>query len=125
MSLTVPLPETIKAASGGSRTAAGGTYGDFVPNSAARRNDPSRGAEIERDAMPANGDFSRPPPLPDPAVAAMSTSESPAVARQDSIRAVAFEKYRCRNGAPGDALADWLAAEAEIDGTNAADPARP
>ena len=33
---------------------------------------------------------------------------------KDEIRVRAYEKYCARNGAPGDAVADWLEAEREM-----------
>lgn len=99
------------ADSGGTRTAAGSTYGDYVPRNDTGVSDPSRGAELERELLPANADFSQPPADPDPA----------AMSREERIRAAAFGKFQQRAGAPGDPESDWLQAEAEVDAA-AADP---
>lgn len=55
-----PLPSSPDRSSAERRTPAGSNYGDVVP--ASPRHDPSRGAELERDAMPATADFGKPPP---------------------------------------------------------------
>ncbi len=46
---------------GCTRTRAGSNYGDFAPTPGVVGNNPSRGAEMERDVAPPDADFSRPP----------------------------------------------------------------
>lgn len=41
-----------------------------------------------------------------------STDADPS--REERIRRAAYERFEQRNGAPGDPVADWLAAEAEV-----------
>ena len=69
MSQPTPPQPGPGAQPGGTRTDAGGTYGDFVPSPdpAPARRDPSKGAEMERDSMPPDADFSQPPPHADSA----------------------------------------------------------
>jgi hypothetical protein len=52
------------AGSGGTRTSAGSSHGDWAPprRGTPAQHDPSRGAELERDQQPADADFGRPPP---------------------------------------------------------------
>lgn len=52
---------------GGTRSSAGTNYGDFAPTAggASVKDNPARGSELERDVMPPDADFSRPPPTPD------------------------------------------------------------
>lgn len=52
-----------------------------------------------------------------PRPAAQSSADGPT---QEQIRARAYEIYhsRCRDGACGDALSDWVAAEMELKGAN-------
>ncbi|MBL8301791.1 MAG: DUF2934 domain-containing protein [Ideonella sp.] len=101
------------------RTLAGSNYGDVKPSGG----DPSRGAEMERDALPHDADFSRPlqpggnSPDPGstpgedraPGTAAADTS------REERIRQAAHARYQQRGGIGGDAVQDWIEAEAEID----------
>ena len=104
-STSAPSETRPTADSGGTRTKTGSTYGDFAPTPEPGLRDPSRGAEFERDSMPADGDFSRPPVEGDPAESS----------REARIRAAAFEKFQQRSGSEGDPVTDWLQAEAEVD----------
>lgn len=125
------VPADAQRAAGGVRTGAGSTYGDFVPRATpAGMADPSRGAEMERDVEPADAHFDRAPqvtPMFDTRRAeALSTglaNESDArdgvgAEREARIREAAFRRFQQRGSDDtGDAVSDWLAAEAEIDGT--------
>lgn len=63
----LPPPEELQrrlAEDGGTRTSAGSNYGDYAPDPRGTPyRDPSRGAELERDVLPPQADFSRPPAL--------------------------------------------------------------
>lgn len=94
------------------RTPAGSNYGDVTPSG----NDPFRGAEMERDVLPASADFSRPPEAVDPSFEPASAPGAlPGTSREERIRLAAHARYERRGGLEGDALQDWLDAEAEID----------
>lgn len=58
----VPKADGNDPAVGGVRSASGSTYGDFSPRPAPHAgNDPSRGAELERDVQPPNADYGQRP----------------------------------------------------------------
>jgi hypothetical protein len=44
----------------------------------------------------------------------MVAATAPAKATPERIQARAYEIFRSRNGGPGDAVSDWLRAEAEL-----------
>lgn len=115
-----PSSATSPTADDADRTLAGSNYGDVTPSG----DDPFRGAELERDALPADADFSRragpgtpgaePEIVPD-AVPGPDT-QATELSREERIRRAAHARYEQRGGIDGHAVQDWLEAEAEIDG---------
>jgi hypothetical protein len=57
----------------------------------------------------ATGSYRRPHTHPSP-----SRGQTPAPPPSERIRLRAYEIYQARNGAPGDALGDWVQAEREF-----------
>lgn len=113
------LPSVPSPATDETRTLAGSNYGDVKPTG----NDPSRGAEMERDALPHDADFSRrllpggnsPDPASTPGEDRSHDGTPAATSREERIRRAAHARYEQRGGIGGDAMQDWLDAEAEVD----------
>lgn len=104
---------------GADRTAAGSNYGDVRP----RSNDPSRGSEMERDALPPGADFSRPPATSNDVGHEVApgklkpgdTATDSEATRLERIKLAAYARYEQRGQGSRNALDDWLDAEAEVD----------
>ncbi len=64
----------------------------------------------------ANKDTPRRPETPPPIAGRKVGEETIIEITPDRIRLRAYEIYQARNGAPGDALADWVQAEHELGG---------